>query len=68
MGSEAFSLNAADVISVAKGAALAALGAIGAYLATAGATFDQSTAGGLVLAAALSTAANLIRKYLTNTK
>lgn len=63
MGSSAFSLDTKDLVAIAKGAGLAALGAVAAYLATAGTTLDQSTAQGVILAAVLSTAANALRKW-----
>lgn len=63
MGSNAFSLDTKDLIAIGKGAALAAVGAVAAYLATAGTTLDQTTAQGVVLAAVMSTLANVLRKW-----
>lgn len=64
MGSPAFSLNVDDLIAIAKGAGIAAAGAVATYLQQVGLTFDQNTIQGAILFVVCSTAVNLIRKFV----
>lgn len=65
--SKIFKLGKDDVISVLKGAGIAALGACVVYLSTwlTGQDFGEYTAAVAALAAVL---VNLVRKYITNTE
>lgn len=68
-GSQKFSLSKSDLLRVAKGAALAAGGAVVTYLAAEVLpTLDDSTAVGAVIAAVASTALNALRQWLSDTR
>jgi len=68
-GSSPLQLDRSDLIKIAKGAALAAAGAVVTFLATdVMPHLDESTATGAVLAAVASTALNAIRQWLTDTR
>jgi hypothetical protein len=68
-GSHKFSLSKADLLQIAKGAALAAAGAVVTFLtAEVLPQIDHSTAAGALVAAAASTALNALRKWLTDTR
>ncbi|MDQ3330504.1 MAG: hypothetical protein M3552_07610 [Planctomycetota bacterium] len=64
-----FQLDKSDLMKIAKGAALAAAGAVVTFLATEVVPhLDESTATGAVIAAVASTALNALRTWLTDTR
>lgn len=68
-GSPRFQLNSHDLLSIARGACLAAGGAVIAYLSTEVLPhLDESTTAGAILAGVGATLLNLLRKYVTATK
>ena len=68
-GSAKFTLSRADLVRIAKGAALAAAGAVVTFLAAEVLPhLDDSTAVGALIAAVASTALNALRKWLTDTR
>lgn len=68
-GSVPFRFTQDDLIRVAKGAALAAGGAVVAFLATEVVpNLDDSTAVGAVIAAVASTGLNALRQWLSDTR
>jgi hypothetical protein len=68
-GSPKFTLSKSDLLRIAKGAALAAAGAVATFLAAEVLpSLDNSTAIGAVIAAIASTALNALRKWLTDTR
>jgi hypothetical protein len=62
MASNALELVKKDVLAIARGACVAAVGAAVAYLANL--SFDMTTPNGIALAAVASVAVNAARKYL----
>lgn len=68
-GSPRLQLNKADMLSVLRGALLAAGGAIAAYLTTQVIpNLDDSTMLGAVVAGVAATLLNVMRKYMTDTQ
>jgi hypothetical protein len=68
-GSSSFQLNRSDLVKIAKGAALAAAGAVVTFLATEVVPhLDESTAMGALIAAIASTALNALRTWLADTR
>jgi hypothetical protein len=68
-GSSSFQLDRADLVKIAKGAMLAAAGAVVTYLATAVVPhLDDSTVTGAMIAAVASTMLNALRTWLTDTR
>lgn len=68
-GSTKFQLDRSDLLKIAKGATLAAAGAVVTFLATEIVPhLDESTAVGAVIAAVASTALNAVRTWLTDTR
>jgi hypothetical protein len=69
IGSSSFQLDRSDLVKIAKGAALAAAGAVVTFLATEVVPhLDESTATGAVIAAVASTALNALRQWLADTR
>lgn len=67
--SKKYSLNGTDVTAIAKGAAIAAGGALLTYLATEVVpNLDQSTMFGATVAGISSIVLNVVRKYLAGEK
>lgn len=68
-GSTRFQLDKADLLRIARGAALAAAGAVVTFLATEVVPhLDDSTATGALIAAVASTALNALRTWLRDTR
>lgn len=68
-GSPKYQLNKHDLTAIARGALLAAGGAIMAYLSTEVLpNLDESTTAGAILAGAGATLLNLLRKFIANEK
>lgn len=68
-GSPQLTLSQSDLFKIAKGAALAAAGAVVTFLATEIVPhLDDSTATGALIAAVASTALNALRKWLSDTR
>ncbi len=68
-GSKSFTLSKVDLLRVAKGAALAAGGAVVTYLAAEVLPgLDDSTAVGAMIAAVASTTLHALQKWLTDTR
>lgn len=68
-GSPRYRLNTGDLLSIARGACLAAGGAVIAYLSTEVLpNLDENTTAGAILAGVGATLLNLLRKYVTDTQ
>ncbi|MGC1275584.1 MAG: hypothetical protein WBC44_17895 [Planctomycetaceae bacterium] len=68
-GSTKFKLSRNDLVKIAKGAALAAAGAVVTFLAVeVTPQLDDSTATGALVAAVASTLLNALRKWLADTR
>lgn len=65
-GSYPFQWSWDDTLTIAKGAGIAAAGAIAAYLGNQ--SFDLTTTQGIITGAIASVVVNLLRKWATNTK
>lgn len=64
-GSFPFEWSWDDTLTIAKGAGLAAAGAVVAYFGAV--TIDMTTVQGIVTAAVVSTLVNVLRKWMSNT-
>ncbi len=64
-GSLPFEWSLDDTWTIAKGAGLAAAGAVAVYLGNL--EFEMSTMQGVITAAVVSVAANALRKWMSNT-
>lgn len=68
-GSTKFTLSKSDLLRIAKGAALAAGGAVVTFLAAEVLpSLDDSTATGALIAAVASTVLNALRQWLSDTR